>query len=103
MKPLFLSVSHPVIVTAGAVVYIPQYLVACAVACYALSLQTLNSVTLADIVQFWQDLEPGTIQHLFDSLRKDILDELFGPPGVPTAALTGHHTNNGSTSQQVRL
>ena len=91
------------IVIAGAVVYIPQYLVACAVACYAPSLQTLNSFTWADIVQFWQDLEPGAIQRLFDSLQQNLLDELLGPAGVPTAALTRHHTNNGSISQQVRL
>lgn len=99
----FLSVSHPVIVTAGGIVYIPQYLVACAVACYAPGLLTMKSVTSADVLQSRQDLELGAIQQLLESLQHALLDELVGPPGNPTAGPMTHQADNGSMTQQVRL
>lgn len=84
--------------TAGGIVYISQYLVASAVTLYAPSLLDLGSA-MAGIWRSWQDHQPGTFQKILCRLQNYILDDLFGPPAVPTT----HSPDNGSIMQQVRL
>ena len=59
----------------------------------------LMNTTLPGVSQSWQDLQPGRLVDLRRSLQNYILDDLFGPPAVPTA----HHVNTGSILQQVRF
>lgn len=53
---------------------------ASAIACYAPSLIAyLQSLTVADCLQYWRNLAPGAIPDLLHSLLNYMLDDLFGP------------------------